>query len=30
MVLLSDKKADDTTAGTTKSTTNGLVIPPVK
>ena len=30
MVLFKDKKAEETTAGTTKSITNGFVIPPVK
>ena len=30
IVLLSDKKVDDTTAGITSNSTKGLVIPPVK
>ena len=30
IVLLNDKKVDDTTAGTTSNITKGLVIPPVR
>ena len=30
IVLLSDKKVDDTTAGITSNSTKGFVIPPVK
>ena len=30
IVLLNDKKVDDTTAGITSKSTKGLVIPPVK
>jgi len=30
IVLLSDKKVEDTTAGITSNSTKGLVIPPVK
>ncbi len=30
IVLFTDKKVDETTAGITRSNTKGLVIPPVK